>query len=326
MPEDPRMDPTSALSGVFSIHHLVWLWRYGYLQDAPYTLGPWPMSVDMAQSGKFDNRIKEDLVSWGILSESTGLHPEAKTLFDALVGNNQWELWGTILLHSLKTNAVEVFDPEGNDEWGLRYAVRNVPRVKFVIAVTDREIITALNAPPQLVLNRVPRRGKVDKQVGEMFRLMLDPNSDWIPWRGPRASLPWSMVNDLSKNPETSAMSEDSEQRSTQSMAARDFMTKCGVSPTTSKVIGKLVKLPSSAAVRATISMSSPHGRVSPDVGIGVTFYDDEDDGGVVVSYPVGKHEATRSIRYVPGDDQGFIEGVSSLIELSMSLGPESNN
>lgn len=313
-------DPADTLADVFSIHHLVWLWRNDHISDAPYELGPWPASMDFANTGKFDARLKADLLKWGIISESTGLHPDAKKLFEALVGNNEWSLWGTILLYALKTNATETFDPEGNDEWGLKYAVRDVPRVKFVIAVTEREIITALNAPPQLVLNRVPRVGPVHKQVGETFQLMLDPTRGWKPWKGPKASLPWRTVNDLSKNPETSTMTDDDEGRAAQSAVVKNIMSEIGVSPNTSKVMESLVKLPSSAAVRAAISMTSPRGRISPDVGLGVTFYDDEDEGGVVVSYPVGKHEATRSIRYVPGDTQGFIDGVAAMVELAESL------
>ena len=53
------------------------------------------------------------------------------------------------------------------------------------------------------------------------------------------------------------------------------------------------------------------------DVGLGVTFFDDEEKGGVVVSYPVGRTSQTRSIRYVPGDGQGFIEAVESIVTLT---------
>lgn len=333
-------DPADTLADMFSIHHLVWLYRYNYISDAPYDLGPFPATLDINDTGRFDVRIQKDLVKWGILVPAgklvsdedprtedeqkerprTGaytLHPDAKLLFEALIGDNEWALLGTVLLYSLKTNAREQFDPDKVDEFGLIHAVRDVPRVKFVIAVTPREIMTALNAPPQLILNRVPRVGNIYKQVGEMFKLMLDPNKDWKPWPGPKASVPWSTVKVLSDNPDTSKMGEDEDARATQAAEVKSVLSDIGVSSNTSKVLENLVTLPTTAAVRVALSYTSPKGKITPDVGLGVTFFDDEEKGGVVVSYPVGRTSQTRSIRYVPGDGQGFIEAVESIVTLT---------
>lgn len=311
---DQMPDPAETLPHVFSIHHLVWLYRVGLVTDLPYELGPFPYTLDFLGSGKVDARIENDLVDWGILENGRNLNPEAKFLFDALTGHANWTLWGLVLLYSLKTNAREEFDPQKVDEFGLSHAVRDVPRVPFMIAVTETEIITALNAPPRLILHRIPRAGNVYAQVGESLRLMLDPEQNWEPWQGKRVALPMRTVKQVTADPELSALSDDEDSRKAQAAAVKEKLLTEDFSATTSKVIAELTEYPVSSSVTVSLNYPSSKGLITPNASIGINYFD---GAGVVVSYPVGSDEDTQLVYYVPGDKEGFREAVNSLVDVA---------
>ncbi|TXH11173.1 MAG: hypothetical protein E6R04_03165 [Spirochaetes bacterium] len=310
-------DPADELADVFSIHHLVWLSRNGLVNDYPYALGPFPATLDFADTGRFDSRLKEDLQRWGVLTSDGQLNPDAEFLFNAILGSSEWMLWGTILLHSLKTNARAEFDPKKADDFGLKHAVRDVPRVTFTIAVTEQEIVTAMNAPPALIFGRAPRTGKVCEQVGEILKDMLDPEHNWSPWEGSQLTISAGNADAMAKNPETSKMvSEDAEQEDVeaQSEAIEAALTELDVPLHVSKEFADLMSVPTTASVQAVLDYASDRGRITTSLGIGVAFLDGK---GVVVSYPVGKTARTRSLYYVPGDTKGFVDAVEALVDLA---------
>ena len=311
---DSLPDPADTLPHVFSIHHLVWLQRVGLLTDLPYELGPFPMTLDFMGSGKFDARIEEDLEEWGILVKGRNLHPEAQFLFDAITGHADWTLWGLVLLYSLKTNAREEFDPQKVDEFGLKHAVRDIPRVPFIIAVTKTEIVTALNAPPRLILHRIPRAGDVYKQVGEALRLMLDPEQNWEPWQGKRASLPFKSAKEIAADPELATLLDDEDARKKQAAAVKEKLLCADFSATTSKVLAELTEFPVSSSVVVNINYPTSKGLITPNASMSVNYFE---GAGIVVSYPVGRDEDTRLLYYVPGDAAAFQTGVKALVELS---------
>lgn len=303
---------------MFCIHHLVWLHRFGFLPNLPYELGPFPITLDFAATGKFDAKLREQLISWGVLSgDGNTIEPEAEDLLTALTGNSEWALWGTVLLYSLRTSAVKDFDPDGADEWGLKYAVRDVPRVPFMVAVRRREVITALSTPDALVINRIPRSGDVHRVVARALKEMLDPEKNWEPWGGPMISVPHTTVQALAEDPSVSRLTD--EDGNPDAISARVEDTKAALSHhdlprATAEALLELQSHPTTANVQVSINYSSAHGQVTPKLAMGITYFD---GAGIVVSYPVGKTDETRSIRYVPGDENGFMNGVKSLIEMA---------
>lgn len=310
---DPNKDdPADLLEDVFGIHHLVWLYRNEYIHDAPYELGPFPATMDFMGTGKFDEKIKQHLLQWGIITTDGELHPDARFLFETLLGRYKWALWGSVLLHSMKTNARETFDPKGDDEWGLKHAVRDVPRVPLMIAVTDREIVTAINAPPQLVLNRIPRIGNVYKQVGSLLKGILDPEGNWSPWAGPRVSIPMRAANQIAENKDISRLTDDDDARREQAIEVKKALRAMEFSSNTVEKFTELAGYPTAASLSANINYPSSSGMVSPSVALGVTFFD---GAGVVVSYPVGRTDETRTLYYVPGDEAGFAAGVEAMVQ-----------
>lgn len=307
-------DAAIGVPQMFTIHHLIWLHRYGYLPNLPYELGPFPITLDFASSGQFDKRLREQLTEWGVIDvASNKLVPEAESLFSALTGFSDWALWGTILLYSLRTNARETFDPGGADDWGLKYAVRDVPRVPFMIAVRNREIISALSTPEALIINRIDRVGEANLQVSRILHEMLDPSGLWEPWTGPTISVPHTTVKALASDESVSSLDgdDDADSREERAASTKNALRDSDLPPATAKTLVELQRHPTTASVQVAINYNASHGQVTPDLAMGVTFFD---GAGVVVSYPVGKTDETRSIRYVPGDEKGFTDGVASLL------------
>lgn len=432
---DFSSDITVSLPDVFSIHHLVWLNRVGLVLDLPFELGPFPLTLDFNNTGKFDARLESDLVRWGILTDTLDqrtvtldsgkivvfpevnpasiarvilrtengevtslyaaaieagvslaprgsalgeqinpfdievgdlivgsgvegiyigdgsvlvtnrsvksldtiacvrddhgvfrlaaasavekhaggrrLNPEAEFLFNAITGHCAWSLFGVALLYTLKTNAREEFAAHTVGDFGLRHAVRDIPRVPFIIAVTDTEIISAVNAPPALILNRVPRSGDVYKQVGAVLHDLLDPENNWEPWKGKTVTLPFSTMKEMTGNPELSALTDDEDAREAQAKAVKDHLMEADFSSTTSRALAELTSYPLSSSVAVNLNYTTHGGRVTPNVSMGVNFFD---GAGVVVSYPVGSNPETRLIYYTPGDAAAFREGVAQLV------------
>lgn len=308
-------DPADTLADVFSIHHLVWLARNGLVNDYPYALGPFPGTLDFGDTGKFDMRIREDLERWGII-DGGALHPDAEFLFNSILGSSEWMLWGTVLLHSLKTNATAEFNFD-EDIFGLRHAVRDIPRVTFAIAVTEREIITAVNAPPALIFDRFPRTRDVHVQVGEILHDMLDPEHNWQPWDGNQLTLTASAAKAMATNPAASKIvngDEEDDHIAAQTDATESALLELEVPSYESKAFSKLMSAPTSASVQASIDYNSDRGMITASYCLGVTFFDGK---GIVVSYPVGKSEKTRLLYYVPGDEKGFADGVKAMLDLA---------
>lgn len=306
---------------MFSIHHLIWLHRFGFLPNLPYELGPFPITLDFAATGKFDAKIREQLITWGVLrGDGNAITPEAEDLLTSLTGSYEWALWGTILLYSLRTNARADFDPEGADEWGLKHAVRDVPRVPFMISVRRREVITVLSTPDALIINRIPRAGDVYRVVAKALREMLDPEKNWEPWGGPMISVPHSTIQSLAKDPAVSRLDgegDDPEAISARVDSTKAALTKHDLPRATSEALLELQSHPTTANVQVSINYNSTHGQVTPKLATGITFFD---GAGIVVSYPFGKTDETRSIRYVPGDENGYYNGVKALVEIAETL------
>jgi len=301
----------------FSQHHLGWLYRNGFIPDLPLELGPFPLVPDQVAAEALEEHLRKQLIEWGVVSEGL-LNPEAKFLFESLLGIGvTWTVWGTVLLHSLKTNDRAEFDPEGIDEWGLKHAVRDVPRVHFMICVTPKEIITVLNAPPNLIMNRVPIKGpNLALQVGVILKSMLDPQQRWTPWPGPSLSAPMSVITKLVEIPEASRLDLDAEDATKRPDVVKRALRELEMSNKTSEALAELSSYPTTAVAQVSINFPTPSGWVTPPVSMGVSFLD---GAGVMVSYPAGKTEQTRTLYYVPGNDEGFENGIRSLTEAARS-------
>ena len=146
---------------------------------------------------------------------------------------------------------------------------------------------------------------------------MLDPEKNWEPWKGPMISVPYTTVKSLAEDPSVSRI--DSEDGNPDAISARVDDTKAALSKhdlprATSDALLELQAHPTTANVQVSINYTSVHGQVTPKMSMGVTYFD---GAGIVVSYPVGRTDETRSIRYVPGDENGFVAGVKSLVEMA---------
>lgn len=295
----------------FSIHHFVWLYTNDQVSGLPYELGPFPMSLDFDGSGDFDKKLREQLIDWGIIDINGVINSEAKYILESFLGSANWSLWGIILLYSLKTDATERFNDGKPDEFEIYKGVRDVPRVPFMISVMPKEIITGLSTGQAFIMNRIPRVGDLYKQVASVFRDILDPNEEWSPWAGPSISVPQKIVNTLAKDPEMSALTDNADALEAQSKKVKMALVGTDMSPATSKALVELTSHKTIAAAQVCVNYESSQGQITPSLSTGISFFD---GAGVVVSHPHGNTDATRSIRYVPGNVDGFAAGVKALI------------
>lgn len=316
----------------FNMRHWAWLARNGHIEAPPMDLAPFPFAV---MTDTEENQLHEDLKRWGYLQEGV-LTDDARYLLDAIAHTNVLTIRGLVLLYSKKTNAVKEFDTK-DDEFDLIKAVRDIPRVPFTITVTDSEIITAINTLPALMVTRHQRRGDIATQVGPILKTILDPKDEWEPWQSTPVTIPFGVAQDIVNDKELSEIifdedkvfndGEDSDDTATivrdthsdarrkkQAKGTQQLLSRAEVPAYTAEKLGNLVGQRTIQTVILAITYSTVQGVVEPDASTGIMYFE---EAGTVVSYAKGRSPETRSIRYVPGDDQGFIEGVRALINLA---------
>lgn len=333
----------------FNARHLLWLNEHRYVGALPMELGPFPFPPPV-NTKSYNDALRDELRDWGLLAARTEatagwiegdttevFHPEAHKLLMDLAGNFEcWKLGGSTLLHCLKTNDREEFEEEFAevDLWGLRHAVRDIPRVPFVIAVTGTEILTAVSRPDELVIGRREMTHPPAVEAGRALLDMLDPKRNWTPWKGPQIMLPMSVSTELASSAETGAVvalpdpaaddDDDAADAAAQEREARvaeqktairtALMTGVGAGFNESTKLAELATKPLSSMTEAVITYPSANGmRLLEGLSIGVSFIEGE---GVMVSYPIGTTEHTRTVVYAPGTEENVVEAVKNMLEL----------
>ena len=314
----------------FNIRHWAWLARNGHTECPPMELGPFPFVV---MTDAEENQLRTDLVDWGILVNGQ-LSEESKNLLDDIAHNGEFTLRGIVLLYSKRTDAVRRFN-RADDDFDLIHAVRDVPRVPFSITVTSREIITAFSTLDALIVTRRAKGEDPAAQIGPMLHAILDPEGNWKPWESTPITLPYTVVKSIADDEELSALILDDDddftdedvtdvppvdagaRRKNQVKGVEKVLRSDETPRYTMEKITSLAGKQMSAMAQMAITYQTPQGVVEPDASTGVMFFE---DAGVVVSYAKGRTPESRSIRYVPGDDNGFTEGVRALITLAEPL------
>ncbi len=181
---------------VFDQRHLIALYQRGLINELPIELGPMPV-FDLGPS------VDEDLKRWNIVDPSTNeLTEPAQEYFAGLVGY-EWAVWGIVLLYNQRKEIVSDL-PDEFLQYGVQYAIRDVPRASFLIGYREGTFTTATLAAGQLALATDRARSNTDEHrneaVGQIIMAILDPQKQWKPYPMERISIPATAAEALKRD------------------------------------------------------------------------------------------------------------------------------
>lgn len=296
---------------VFDQRHLIALYQRGLINELPIELGPMPV-FDLGPS------VDEDLKRWNIVDPSTNeLTEPAQEYFAGLVGY-EWAVWGIVLLYNQRMEIVSDL-PEEFLQYGVQYAIRDVPRVSFLIGYREGTFTTATLAAGQLALATDRARSNTDEHrneaVGQIIMAILDPQKQWKPHPMERISIPAAAAEALKRD-----RTDDTEDVLE---TTRDGLRDAGMARTTVRGLAELLSQDNVAVSQITISRRAPQGKQTVyHNAMGVMFFVGE-PGGVVVSYPSRGLDGRQWINYEPATPAAMTEAVAALRRGLAKANPE---
>ncbi|WP_071289602.1 ESX secretion-associated protein EspG [Mycolicibacterium llatzerense] len=290
----------------FNQKHLIELHRRGLLPTLPLELGPMPFADEGPQ-------IWEDLLRWRIVDGVTGqLCEEAKELFAGLV-EYDWATWGIVLLYNQRKE-VEFDIPDEFARYGLQYAVRDIPRVTFLIGVRNEHITTAVLTNGRLQIGRDPfvrnREDDVDRQIGSILLRILDPEQRWAPYPMPKVTIPAPHSGAAALS---SYRTSDADERREGRAAVSAGLADRGISQSSRRVIDELLSQDNVANAQITLTRRTAVGKkTSKENGGGIMFFGGAKTG-VVSSYPVKSADNNPWVTYEPGTPESVGNAIAAL-------------
>ena len=264
----------------FDQRHFIELYRRGLLHTLPLELGPMPI-VDLG------HELWDDLIRWNVVDGRTGqLVPQAQELFAGIV-DYDWALWGLVLLYN-ERRAITADLPEELFQYGVQYAVRDIPRVPFLIGVRDQRVVTTVVANGEMDISSDPTEGPRDSvrhlQVGRILLSLLDPQRIWEPYPMPRVSIPAPHSGDAGV---IAPRNGDPKTRKKEVRKTVSALEGAGSSASAAAVIGELLSQDNPARAEITVSRRGTTGvETAANNAIGLLFFSGT-KRGMVVSYPV---------------------------------------
>lgn len=300
----PDPDP---LPQWFTVVHLIWLHNKGYIDALPPELGPYPMMYRAE-----DPRLGAQLRGWGILDESMHLTEAAQSLLSALLGAYDWALWGLTLMFAARQR-IEVTMPQALIEYGVPFALRDTPRVPWIICVRTNEVVAALSTVERLYVRRYPRKGDVHQQVGLALKELMDPDDQIKPLDMKPITVPATLVTELSSDEVTSAgvrPNDTGDERAAAAKTVKNRLLKERMSSTTANELAKLASEETSVLTQVGIIDEAANG-FGPVKGLamGLVYF----GNGLMVSHPEFFPDGSVQIKYRPGNEKAFTEGVAAL-------------
>ncbi|KMV19715.1 hypothetical protein ACT17_06475 [Mycolicibacterium conceptionense] len=309
--------PVTETSPYFTVSHWHWMSAMGMIRQIPAELGPTFPHLLTSEA-----QIVHDLKAWSALDEKGDLTAEAAEMFGAITGHANLTVFGTVLLYGQRRDPVEL--PAELKQYGLEAAVRNVPRVTFVIGVTDKEVVCALLNNLTVVITRRPRRADTNEDAAAAVRDLVDPTDLWpaYPLKAP-IILPGAVVDQLASNPDSSKVidTEPGEDASDEERAAdtalrekarktTEAALRASKTPTwVREAMSEIASATTDATAIITVRVSDVDVSRGEPAAMPLAFLRGK---GIVASYPSGSG-SVRSITYVPGTVAGITNGIRSL-------------
>lgn len=312
------VEAVTETSPYFTVSHWHWLAATGKTRRMPSELGPTFPYLMTSEA-----QIAHDLTAWGALDAHGQLTEEAEEMFKALTGHAELTVFGTVLLYAQRRDPVKV--PPELAGFGLEAAVRNVPRVTFVIGVTAREVVSALVNNITVVVTRRLRRAAAADDAAVAVRDLLDPEQQWPAYPLPSPIvLSASVVDTLAGDKDCGKLIDsepvedasdaereiDAEMRNTMRKAIRRVLQQARTPAAAQESIAEIASSTTHALAQITASTSEvdvPRGAPS---ALALAFLRDR---GIVASYPSGSGNVRR-ITYASGNVSGIAVGIKALI------------
>ncbi|OHU47219.1 hypothetical protein BKG82_26555 [Mycobacteroides chelonae] len=289
----------------FDARHLMELFKRGLINEMPAELGPIPI-VDTPPS------VWEDLVRWNVVDNSTfQFTSDAAKLFSGLV-SYEWALWG-VVLHNNQRRKVEARLPEEFRQYGVQYAIRDIPRDTFLIAVKGTGITTIVSVAGghlEIGYDEARSSSQVFEHVARIVERIHSPDKDkqWAPYPIKRVSVPWVVSSSLATE-----RTNDPEALSKSVKATTRGLSLAGMTVKTTKTIEELLQQDNVANVQLCLTVSTPTGRVTAlNNSVGVMFFVGEYEG-YAVSYPRRSADGSLWITYEPGSVEAVVTGIAAM-------------
>lgn len=292
----------------FDQRHLIELHRRGLLDRLPMELGPMPI-VDLGP------QLWQDLIRWRIVDGATeALNPEAEKLFTGLV-NYEWAVWGIVLLYN-ERRPITADLPRELFQYGVQYAVRDIPRATFLVSVLEHRVTTAVLANGDIDISsdpvEGPRDSDVERQVAKILLTVLDPAQLWGPYPMSRVSIPAPHSGPRKLSAPRTA---DPKERKKVVSSTTAQLRSAGVSAQSRAVIAELLRQDNVAAAQITVTCATPTGRsTAHENAAGVLFFGGTKTG-IVVSYPVRAVDQRPWVTYEPGSAESLARAVAAIRE-----------
>ncbi|WP_301155368.1 MULTISPECIES: hypothetical protein [Mycolicibacterium] len=290
----------------FDQRHLTALYVDGLINELPYELGTFPI-VDV------DKQVRQDLIDWNIVDPNTGeLTAAARQLFSGIT-DYEWAMSGILLLHNERRPVTAVI-PEEFEAMGLQYAIRDTPRVGFLIGHRNDTLTTLTMAGGNIALteDRVHKPGDTalaDRTVAQIIANLCDPQRQWEPFPMSEVAIPATLASKLA----TERPGSDEDRRD-QATAARLSLKNAKMMPTTVDSLADFMGCDNVASVQATLTVRTPLGKTSAmNNALGVLFFVGPRKKGVVVSYPTRAFDGSGWINYAPATVPMIAKGVAAV-------------
>lgn len=289
----------------FDVRHLMELFKRGLISEMPAELGPIPI-------GENPPSVWDDLVRWNVVDNATfTLTADAAQLFSGFISYD-WALWG-IVLHNNKRKKVKADLPEEFRQYGVQYAIRDIPRDTFLIAVKGTGIWTMVSVPGgrlEIGYDEARSSSTVDEHAARIAQRIYSPDRDteWAPYPIKRVSVPWSVSSSLA-----SERTNDPEAMSKSVKATTRGLALAGMTVKTTKTIEELLQQDNVANMQLCLTVATPTGKVTAlNNAVGVMFFVGEYEG-YAVSYPRRSADGSLWITYEPGSVETVTRGIAAM-------------
>lgn len=290
----------------FDQRHLIALYSEGLITELPHELGAFPVT-------DIDKQVRQDLIDWSIVDPATNkLTPPAEE-FLAGITNYEWAYSGLLLLYS-ERQPVTVELPEEFVQAGMQYAVRDIPRVGFLIGYRNQTLTTLVLAAGRITIcaDRVSHcedPAAISQSVARIILNICDPQRQWNAYPLTKVSIPAAAATALrAGRPDTA------EGVQAQVGAARKILREAEMARTTTNELAELLNCENNAAAQITHTLRTPKGKATAVYNAaGLMFFTSPTSQGTVVSYPTRGADGTGWITYEPGSEQALARGLDAL-------------
>lgn len=300
----------------FDQRHLIELFNRGLVNELPYELGPMP-----ALPG--DPEIGQDLASWNVIDSRGRLTREAAQLFAGITGYS-WAISGTLLLYNERRD-VQAKIPDEFLQYKLQYAIRDIPRVTFLIGVLSKTvegvaepvISSIVQARGRLVIGSDHYPGTEEgayEKVAQIVSAIVDPKGVWKPYPLAETAIPAATATAVAADRNT-----DPEQVDEIVETTTNGLVEAGLSAPTVRTLTEMLRRDNVANVELALTKRTAIGKkMALYNAAGVLFFIGDTSGVadrklLAVSYPTRAIDGQKWITYESANLDSMTRAIAAM-------------